>query len=322
MADHKQTSDKNERLNEQDFIVHITDKILEPEPIISIDGIPVFTRGNISVIGGKQKSRKTFFTCMPVVSALKGVYSTFSTPKENIKVLFFDCEQAESHVQNVLKRIYRMAELSLSSDHSMLKMYKLRELTVKERQNLISSAIKTHEPDLVVVDGLVDICEDFNSIEKSTDTIQLLMTLSSKYNCHITSVLHENKGDGNLRGHLGTIGSQKAETVIHLTNEGDCTKVEGKYTRNIGFDTFHFRINPDAIPEIVGAPTKQDKLIQEITSNLEHLLFTKKGMKYTTLVDQYSELSARSIPTAKKHISKACKLGIIATDGNLYHYMH
>lgn len=316
MADHKET------LSTQKFIVHINDEIPEPEPIINIDGVPVFTRGNISIIGGKQKSRKTFFVCMPVVCALKGLHSIFSSPAlDTPKVLVFDCEQSISHVLKVLKRIYRMADFETESDNKNITMYALRAAPIKKRQETIKEAIEEHKPDLVVIDGLVDICEDFNSIEKSTEAIQLLMTLSSQYNCHITSVLHENKGDGNLRGHLGSIGAQKAETVIQLTNEGDSTKVEGTYTRNMGFDSFHFRINPDALPEIVGAPMKTDKLLQEMTGCFMKLLHKKNSMRYSDLVQQYSELSAKSTATAKKHIARARDLGIIDTDGEYYRYM-
>ncbi|WP_282016501.1 AAA family ATPase [Marinifilum flexuosum] len=306
------------QLNLESYIVHIDEKIQEPDPLICIGNTPIFTRGNISIVGGKQKSRKTFFVCMPIVSVLTGSYGIFSTKSSsNLKVLFFDCEQSRKHSLRALKCIYKMAKFPEDVRNGNLILYSFREFSVNERKILISKAIQEQKPDFVIVDGLVDITIDFNSIEKSSETIQLLMMLSSKYNCHICSILHENKGDGNLRGHLGSIASQKAETVIQLADQGEYTKVEGTYTRDIGFDPFSFRITPELLPEISVIKSKNEIQLDEITKYFKQIL-EDKAISFSQLVKDYSKVSGKANPTTKKHIKKAKELGIIYVENKLY----
>ena len=54
----------------QPYIVDMTKPLPDIEPLISIDGNPVCTRGNISAICGEAKSRKTFLTTALVASAM------------------------------------------------------------------------------------------------------------------------------------------------------------------------------------------------------------------------------------------------------------
>ncbi|MFA9370982.1 MAG: AAA family ATPase [Labilibaculum antarcticum] len=307
-----------ENMNLENCIVHINEEISEPDPIICIEGTPVFSRGNISITGGKQKCKKTFFVCMPIVSALIGNYGIFSSnPSHNMKVLLFDCEQARGDSLKVLKRIYKMAGFPEAIDNENIILYSLRENSVKERQYIIMQAMREQRPDFVIIDGLVDITEDFNSVEKSSETIQLIMTLSSKYNCHICSVLHENKGNGNLRGHLGSIASQKAETVIQLTKQGEITKVEGTYTRSKNFDPFYFKINSQSIPIITGERTSNEIKLEEMKEYLEKIL-ADKPLKYGKLIKEYTSISGKAESTSKKHIKKAIENGLITLEETNY----
>ncbi len=212
--------------------------------------------------------------------------------------------------------------VGLTEPTDKLIVYSLRELSVKERQEVIKEAVKEHKPSFVVLDGLVDVTEDFNAIDKSTEAIQLLMTLSSEFNCHITAVLHENKNDKNLKGHLGSLSCNKAESVIQLTKEGDSTKVEGTYTRNICFEAFNFSINADGLPIVSDKPQRENTLLNAIIENMAHLLTPNRKISYTELTDAYVELTGKSIGTAKNHIRTALVNNIIQkNDEGLYCYV-
>ena len=80
------------------------------------------------------------------------------------------------------------------------------------------------------------------------------MRWSSGYNLHIHTVLHLNKGDDNTRGHIGTELNNKAETVLQITKsqqDGNISEVKAMHIRDRDFDPFAFRINDNALPEIV-----------------------------------------------------------------------
>lgn len=63
-----------------------------------------------------------------------------------------------------------------------------------------------------------------------------------------------NKGDDNTRGHIGTELNNKAETVLQITKsqqDGNISEVKAMHIRDREFDPFAFRINDNALPEIV-----------------------------------------------------------------------
>ena len=92
------------------------------------------------------------------------------------------------------------------------------------------------------------------------------MRWSSGYNLHIHTVLHLNKGDDNTRGHIGTELNNKAETVLQITKstqDGNISEVKAMHIRDREFDPFAFRINDNALPEVMDGyvfqQTKQDR---------------------------------------------------------------
>ncbi len=67
---------------------------------------------------------------------------------------------------------------------------------------------------LVIIDGIRDMVYDINSPSESTRIISKLMQWTDDRQIHIHTILHQNKGDENARGHIGTELNNKAETVL------------------------------------------------------------------------------------------------------------
>ena len=79
------------------------------------------------------------------------------------------------------------------------------------------------------------------------------MRWTSKYNLHIHTVLHLNKADDNVRGHIGTELNHKAETILQITkneNDGNVSEVHATLIRDKEFPPFAFIINEDGLPEL------------------------------------------------------------------------
>lgn len=74
---------------------------------------------------------------------------------------------------------------------------------------------------------------DINSTGESVEVINKMMEWSSKYDLHIHCVLHLNKGDNNVRGHIGTEMSNKAETVLVISKNNDCPNVSEVHALHI-----------------------------------------------------------------------------------------
>ncbi|WZX23661.1 AAA family ATPase [Bacteroides ovatus] len=226
--------------------------------ILRANGTVIGTLGNFSASIGKAKSKKTFNVSAIVAAALKnGTVLLYSAelPENKRKILYVDTEQSPYHCLKVMERILRMAELPSDQDNENLEFLALRKYTPKERIAAVEQAIyNTPDLGLVVIDGIRDMVYDINSPSESTYIISKLMQWTDDKQIHIHTILHQNKGDENARGHIGTELNNKAETVLLVEKDksnSDISKVSAMHIRAMDFDTFAFRINEQALPELV-----------------------------------------------------------------------
>src|SRR5690606_7195451 len=86
----------------------------------------------------------------------------------------------------------------------------------KKRIAITEAAIKQFDPDFIIIDGIRDLVFDINSPEEATIISGEMMRWAEIYDCHILTIIHENKGSGTARGHLGTEMQNKAEVVLKV----------------------------------------------------------------------------------------------------------
>lgn len=247
--------------------------------ILKANGTVVGTLGNFSASIGKAKSKKTFNVSAIVAAALKnGTVLLYSAelPKDKRKILYVDTEQSPYHCLKVMERILRMAGLPTDRDSEHLEFLALRKYTPKERIAAVEQAIyNTPELGLVVIDGIRDMVYDINSPGESTRIISKLMQWTDDRQIHIHTILHQNKGDENARGHIGTELNNKAETILQVTKsqfDGNISEVKAMHIREREFQPFAFRINRDALPELVEdyAFTQERKPTTEAITDAQH----------------------------------------------------
>jgi len=283
------------------FRIDLSKEIEEPEPILTIGGKRILSRGDISCISGHKKSRKTFLKALLTAQIIENENSNF-------KVIIFDTEQSQYHAQKTPKRIHSLLEWNENLNNEQLFVFRLRELNVEERKKVVEDVINHYKPDLVFIDGIRDLVYDFNSPTESGIIINLLMKLSSQYNCHICSVLHLNKGKKNtLRGHLGTEMENKCETVIVVDKKGEKTLVQPKDCRNIDFEEFYFKVNEKGLPELCNPEKSNNKL----KVKFDDIFSTVESLNYTELRNKIIEKFKVSIKTAERDIKEATKKSII-----------
>ena len=236
----------------------VTDTYDTPPEILWVNGSTIGTLGNFSASTGKAKSKKTFNISSIVAAALRNSevlqYSAY-LPQEKRKILYVDTEQSFYHCHKVLKRIMRLAGYNIEQNSNDFLFIVLREHTPERRREIIGETLRRVKGiGLVIIDGIRDLMYDINSPSESAEIINLLMRWSSEYNLHIHTVLHLNKGDDNTRGHIGTELNNKAETVLQVTKstqDANISEVKAMHIRDRDFSPFAFRINDDALPELV-----------------------------------------------------------------------
>ena len=245
------------------------DKEVPPPPVaIYIGDSPACTFGNFSASIGKPKGKKTFN-----VSAMTAAAMTNSTilnyrgsmPPNQNGILYFDTEQSTYHAFRVFKRIATLTRRSNQEINERIKYFALRKYSVEDRIGMIDHKIRnTPAVGLVIIDGIRDLMLDINSPREATLIVNYLMNWTEEFNLHLHTVIHQNKGDENARGHIGTEINNKSETVLRVEkdkNDDAISTVEAVYIRDISFPSFAFRINDEALPELIKdyVPTPEAK---------------------------------------------------------------
>lgn len=246
------------RLSEilNDALIKATDTYENPPQIIWVDNSTIATLGNFSASTGKAKSRKTFNVSAIVAASLAGgkvLNYRAHLPEGKRRILYVDTEQSRYHCHNVLERILRLAGLPTTIDNENLDFIGLREYTPSLRLQLIDYALRRDRRyGLVIIDGIRDLMYDINNAGESVELINKLMQWSSRYDLHIHCVLHLNKGDDNVRGHIGTELNNKAETVLVISKSAsnpDVSEVRPMHIRDKDFTPFAFQVNENGLPE-------------------------------------------------------------------------
>ena len=234
----------------------------------------VFTLGNFSSITGKAKSKKTYLLSS-IAAAIIGQKTIFNKfighDIGKNKVLYFDTEQGRWDALNVVKRILTLA--GVNKDRFV--GYALREFEPKTRCELIDLALMQHgdEAGFVVIDGIADLANAINDEDEATRVTSLLLKWSAIYDCHIATVIHQNKNDNFATGHLGTAVMKKAEVIISVTTDPknkavsyvECDLIRG----GMGFERLKLSIDAYGMPMVDDIkPEIETRLTEEIRTEI------------------------------------------------------
>lgn len=199
--------------------------------------------GDLITITGAAKSRKSALGSSMVASALGGV-EVLGFTLDNATgrdIAYIDTEQTEAEHYKVQSRVYSQA--GISKDPNNYFAFTVGEESRINMLAFIAYLVKKH-PNLGVlfIDGIVDLCEDYNDLKKASELVGFIKKIANKNNILIINVLHNARSTGDARGHLGTELINKSKAVIQVTKDqesGDST-VNFKYLREQSPDDFDF----------------------------------------------------------------------------------
>lgn len=212
--------------------------IKAPEVVFSLNGLQVLTKKSISLLIAKAKAGKTTVAAWIVAQVIKS---------GNV-VVWIDTEQGEYYGSRTQSWILQISELTASEN---LFYYDLKIHNPTERVKIIEAILENTLVELLIIDGVRDLVFDINSPEESTNTATTLMKWADNYNIHVLTILHQNKGNENARGHLGSEMVNKAETVIKVSqNTAQQIIAEPEQTRGKPFEAFALIRDDNGIPAL------------------------------------------------------------------------
>lgn len=262
-----------------------TDDIPKPDAVLFFGENMVWTRKNISCVTGKAKVGKTFLmTLLNEAVLMKGEFKALQSYLQKGKdgILYIDTEQSDYHILLILKRIKDVVETRIEK----LYMFNFDALDVQERKEYTKELIyNTPDIGLVVIDGIADLIYDTNDIRESSQMVSDLRKWATEKDVHIVNVLHQNPSQSDkMRGHLGTILTNKSETVIQISSskENESVKlVETLATRNKKPENWSFEI-------INGVPEIMDECYAEVHAGRPKLRVLNDIERYSLLNLVYS----------------------------------
>lgn len=183
------------------------------------------SKGGFVLLSGIQKARKTSLMTSMIAAGIRGAaVSRFIFDLEpGQEIVILDTEQAEVDAFNTARRILIQAMLREFPD--WVHFYSAKGFDVKERLALIDMIFEKHANIAVlVIDGLVDIVDDFNDNREVKRTGDWLLRKCS--NIMLIGLMHINRGKGEANGHLGAYFEKKCSAHIKvMLNDDDTSEV-------------------------------------------------------------------------------------------------
>lgn len=277
------------------FRVSAKDEFPPEVCLLEIDGVPFFAKGDIHAIKAKQKQGKTNAISIMVATILCGKWGRLMGLLENAKVLVIDTEQKEADAQLVYNRTLTLAGLPKEDIYDRFQTFALRALDTTDKLNAVKALIAEFKPDIVFIDGVVDLMGNFNEVDDSKQIIEELMRMSTKevsgIDPAIVCVLHTNKAneDHNMRGHAGTMLAQKSGNVLEVSKKDGIISVFSTDSRHQEVPTWSFSFDNDGniidADELRIAKAEHDQQVREeqAAKRKEELLGTKVAKLLDTI---------------------------------------
>jgi hypothetical protein len=199
----------------------------EENPLVSLNGIPILTRGNISMITAYAGSGKSSLMEAVCASAVYQMADTLGlSTVENIKICFIDTERSTSDSHNAWRRFMRRCEIEVGGQiPGNVTWLNIRGMDTIEKRMTHLRTIINGSYDLIIIDGVGDYCKDVNNPDECIPLINELCAAVHNHQFGILLTLHTNPGGPmavKARGVLGSELWRKSQFVgiIEKVDEG------------------------------------------------------------------------------------------------------
>lgn len=308
-------------------VIDLTRRYPEIDYLFERSGLKCFSRGDIQAVKGKAKSGKSTFLIGLVSTLLKGENMDFNAIKSGCRAMYIDTEQNPINTVTLAKKVHAQCNLSENENHEQFTAINLRGDNPGERKVFIRQAIEKYKPDFVIIDGIKDLIEggDINSPTESSETVQFLMTLTKEYNIAILTVLHENKNDEHMRGHVGSELLNKCSEVWQIRKSYDVFEVEQTENRNqrSKLIKYGFKFDDNQLPvltESTPSLSQQEKTYRKKFESFYFCLPTGVRLTYTKLKEEYCEAYGCTEKTAERDIGTFVRNGCLIKDTDSKEY--
>lgn len=277
-------------------------------------------RHNLTVMQGKKKQGKTAGAICFVMALLAGEYNGLRSHESNPIVLWVDTEMGNAETRKRMRLMVDKLGIDRETACERLKVISLKTVPKANEMRLtaLERAIQEVCPDLVVLDGVADMVRDFNQSDECFGVLERLGAIVEETGIALLTMIHENRQDGNAKGHAGAACDQKAYEIYAVKKEEHGSSVKYIEGRGAPCTGFQFAFDDNGVPV-----PPQDVVNREFSEYLETWrdvvgsLSTKgEGYRSTDLVNAYKGKYGCTPRTAQRAIQSAVSRGVLLKEGD------
>lgn len=178
-------------------------------PLLTLNRVPILSRGNISMITAFAGSGKSSIVEAACASLLKPDSDTLGLKFETtLRVVMIDTERSHSDTHRAWRRLMRRSGIEHGEPvPESIEWYNIRGVqTIKERLKHLEEIIST-APDVIIIDGIGDYLLDPNDSEECVKLVNALCAFVHNNSAGILLTLHTNPGVNTTKAR-GVIGSE------------------------------------------------------------------------------------------------------------------
>lgn len=221
-------TDKNKALQKLLERNHYKENYKPPasQVVFRIEGKNIGSLGNFIVFSGLPKAGKSQFLHAFIASALSGsgVLDLEVNRLKNTVALF----DTESNEYDFYANLDSISNLIGSKIPDTLHAFKMREEIPSTNREAIGYYIENFKSKIIVIDGFLDLIDNFNDERESRFLVNWLKSMTSKHKCLIVGVIHLGKKDNHTLGHFGSMIDRYAQSVLEVTKDKDSGTFELK----------------------------------------------------------------------------------------------
>jgi hypothetical protein len=203
------------------------------ETCMVIGDIPIAARGNLTVPQGKSKVGKSAMISAILGAANRGNLSATGDTlcvawqgESTGAIVHMDTEQSRADWHSLVCRGITRSGMSGPSPRLVslpMVMFSRGERLTILRQTLEFERRDKGGIDLVVIDGVADLCVSPNDEAEALELVSKLHAMAQEFHCPMFCVLHENPGSeqGKTRGHLGSELNRKAFANLRIDKDAE-----------------------------------------------------------------------------------------------------
>ena len=311
-----------------------------PRWTLSHNGTPFANRGELHIVTGKSGHGKTAFMSQVMATLLCGKFGNMvyeGEPPHMPVVLYIDTEMGKDDTIAIKNRVCTLADIPINQPCERFKVARLRDtVEAADRWRQILKLAYVIHPDVMFIDGLLDIVEDYNEQKECTPIIRELMITATHYDMSTWCVLHENPTTEKMVGSLGSIAQRKVTEVFavrkHKTEKEKDRKpnrppiyfsVEQLKARGKDVDDWDFEIlsvdgwgRPQEICDTPVTPPQpadnSEALMKQIVTQLLEFMSPPNSDYFSNIVKELKKRMHVGETKAKDYFNQANSVGVFS----------